>query len=159
MDHALIADIGPSAGDGDRVCACGPMAVPSEIGPPGAMEMTHGAAKQAVSVFRKIARAWTVHCALDEDTAEDVVLAVDEAVTNVVEHAYPRAVGVVRLQLVQWECGELLVAVEDEGTWLPPSDPGYRGRGLLLIERLADQSRVTPTEWGTTVQMRWMARP
>ena len=51
----------------------------------------------------------------------------------------------VRLQLVQWECGEFWVAVEDEGTWLPPSDPGYRGRGLLLIEHLADQSRVTPT--------------
>jgi anti-sigma regulatory factor (Ser/Thr protein kinase) len=117
------------------------------------------AATDAVPALRRLTRRWAAESDLDEELAEDVVLAVDEAVTNVVEHAYPEVTGAVRLRLTRWECGELTVVVEDDGTWRPlPGDPGFRGRGLSLIDRLADHAHVTPTSTGTLVWMTWAAR-
>jgi len=89
VDHALTADVGPSTGDGARSCTCERLAVAPGTQPPQGVQVTHGAAEAAVSAVRKLARTWADDCVLDEDVAEDVVLAVDEAVTNVVEHAYP----------------------------------------------------------------------
>jgi len=126
--------------------------------PPLHVQVEREATLHAVPALRRVARSWAEDCALDDDLAEDVVLAVDEAVTNAVEHAYPGQVGVVRLALSRGEGGEVTVTVEDEGTWRPPSDPGFRGRGLLLIDALADHAGVTATGAGTTVAMRWTAR-
>jgi serine/threonine-protein kinase RsbW len=95
---------------------------------------------------------------LHEDTAEAVVLAADEAITNAVEHAYPLGTpGTVRLVATRPPCGNgVAVLVQDHGYWRPvPVDPGFRGRGLLLIHRLADRASVTDSLHGTTVRMCW----
>lgn len=118
---------------------------------------TRTATDAAVSALRSTTRAWTRLCALEEDVAEDIVLAVDEAVSNAVEHAYPGQVGAVHLELTRCPGGELLTVVQDQGTWRPPPDAGFRGRGLLLMERLADTASVLHTGAGTTVWMRWTA--
>lgn len=91
-----------------------------------------------MSSLRRTTRAWTRLCALAEDIAEDIVLAADEAVSNVVEHAYPEQVGAVHLELTRCPGVELLTIVQDRGTWRPAPDPCFRGRGLLLMERPAD---------------------
>ena len=52
------------------------------------------------------------------------------------------------------------VRVEDSGTWRPvPADPGFRGRGLMLIRELAEDVAVEPApQGGATVHFRMPAR-
>ena len=123
------------------------------------VEVARTATRDAVPSLRRLLRTWIDETGLHPDLAEDVVLAVDEAVTNVVEHAYPRQCGEVRLRLVRSGPGGLEVTVEDDGTWrTPPEDPGFRGRGVQLIHGLADRARITHSPHGTTVSMCWDAR-
>jgi anti-sigma regulatory factor (Ser/Thr protein kinase) len=101
-----------------------------------------------------------VHAAV-ADKVEDsyaVVLAVSEAVTNVVVHAYrdcdadapPGHVHVT----VTVEPDELLVAVSDDGVGLTPraDSPGL-GLGLPIIAALADRFEVQERAGGTRVLM------
>lgn len=122
------------------------------------VEAARAATRDAVTSLRRLLRTWIGEAGLHPDLAEDVVLAVDEAVTNVVEHAYPRQCGEVRLRLVRSGPGDLEVTVEDDGTWRsPPEDPGFRGRGVQLIHGLADRAQITHSPHGTTVSMGWDA--
>jgi anti-sigma regulatory factor (Ser/Thr protein kinase) len=158
LDTVDVAARPPDRTEAGRVCRCGPALDVARPWPVRDLRLTRVAATEAVPALRRLTRRWTAESDLDEDTAEDVVLAVDEAVTNVVEHAYAGVAGAVRLQLTRWECGELTVIVEDDGTWRPPpTDPGFRGRGLSLITRLADHAHVNSTSTGTVVRMNWAA--
>jgi two-component sensor histidine kinase len=148
----------PSANRADPGCRCTPSSSATQVFTVRGLQSTQAALPDAVPALRELARTWSEGSALDRDTAEDLVLAVDEAVTNVVDHAYPGGAGAVHLQLTRRACGELAVTVEDDGTWRPPPvDPGFRGRGLQLIDGLADQALVTHTPSGTTVAMSWKA--
>lgn len=52
--------------------------------------------------------------------------------------------------------GDVVVVVRDRGTWRPPvADPGWRGRGMVIIRGLADHVDVRHGPGGTTVEMRW----
>ena len=74
----------------------------------------------------------------------DIALAVSEACTNAVVHAYRGQPGKVSL-FVEAGAGELLVKVVDEGDGLAPrpDSPGL-GLGLPLIARVADRFEVHP---------------
>ena len=49
----------------------------------------------------------------------------------------------------------MIITISDTGTWRVPSvGTGYRGRGLALIEELAETYTVTPGPSGTTVTLR-----
>lgn len=88
---------------------------------------------------------------------EDVELAVTEAVTNVVRHAYPDGVGET-LVAVTLRGERLVVAVRDFGVGVgafgESPNPGA-GLGLRLIEALAGNARIAPRESGTLVVMRF----
>jgi anti-anti-sigma factor len=44
--------------------------------------------------------------------------------------------------------------VSDTGVWKPPDDePGFRGRGLLMMRESMDEMRLSTTSKGTVVQM------
>ncbi|MGY1811003.1 SpoIIE family protein phosphatase [Blastococcus sp. SYSU D00669] len=110
---------------------------------------------------RRAVQAWAGEAGLSEDTTEDLQLALGEAVANAVEHAYRDAVPGECAYRVAWAPGGAVdVRVRDFGTWRPvPDDPGFRGRGLLLIRRLADDVVVEPTPGGgTTVSFRILPR-
>ncbi|WP_448623432.1 SpoIIE family protein phosphatase [Geodermatophilus sp. URMC 64] len=110
---------------------------------------------------RRTVLAWAAEAGLAEDTIEDLQLALGEAVANAVEHAYRDAPAGDCAFRVTWRPdGAVDVRVEDFGTWRPaPADPGFRGRGLLLIRRLAQDVVVEPTPGGgTTVCFRVPAR-
>ena len=71
-------------------------------------------------------------------------LAVTEAVTNTIEHAYPSGrpgeLGVVASVL---PTGGISVRVSDEGRWqTPPSEATTGGRGLLLMSQVVDEAEV-----------------
>ncbi|WP_157598416.1 SpoIIE family protein phosphatase [Phycicoccus sp. Root101] len=71
-------------------------------------------------------------------------LAVTEAVTNVIEHAYPVGrPGVLNLIASVLPTGGIAVRVGDEGRWqAPPSKAATGGRGLLLMSQVVDEAEV-----------------
>ena len=86
---------------------------------------------------------------------QDVVLAVSEAVTNVVLHAYPPgADGEVRIHASDQD-DELHVLVADDGSWQTRPDSAREHFGLRLIERCAAAHRLVPGQKGSRVLMRF----
>jgi anti-sigma regulatory factor (Ser/Thr protein kinase) len=45
--------------------------------------------------------------------------------------------------------GRLVVIVEDEGEWRPPSRTDQRGRGLALMHGLMDDVDIAPSDAGS----------
>jgi anti-sigma regulatory factor (Ser/Thr protein kinase) len=110
--------------------------------------------RQLAGARREVAR-WAGRLGLPEEFTDDLVLATYEALANVADHAYPDGKGEARLDL-QCVGGVLEVVVRDRGAWrTPPTDAGWRGRGLTIIRGLADEVRVQHDGDGTTVRMRW----
>ncbi|MHA6760044.1 ATP-binding protein [Streptacidiphilus sp. PAMC 29251] len=92
---------------------------------------------------RKAVRDLVLRWGLSNDTADTAELLTSELVTNVVLHAH----GSRNLRVVCERSQELLtVTVIDHGSGVPKrrssSDDATSGRGLLLVEQLAD-------DWGT----------
>ncbi|GAA2544763.1 SpoIIE family protein phosphatase [Pseudonocardia hydrocarbonoxydans] len=107
-----------------------------------------------LAVVRREVADWVTAAALPEETGEDLQLALGEALANAVEHAYrDRPPGEYRYLLDQRPDGSVRVVVSDDGSWRPPpEDPGYRGRGLLVIDRLARDLSVERTDTGTRLE-------
>lgn len=116
---------------------------------------------------RRAFRAW-IGAITDDDTADDLSLAVYEALANVVDHAYderPADAGagpmslyaIVGLPLPTGR--DVVVTVTDEGRWRPMTDPGWRGRGLPLMRRLTHVTSVLTGSNGTIVQLRRRVGP
>jgi anti-anti-sigma factor len=83
-----------------------------------------------------------------------VHLAVVEAATNCVEHAYREAGGWMWLDVVLDGDGRLRATVTDHGRWRsPPDGTDYRGRGMRLINSLMESVDVHSSGRGTTVTM------
>jgi anti-sigma regulatory factor (Ser/Thr protein kinase) len=88
----------------------------------------------------------------------DIELAVSEAMTNAVEHAYRgRDRGVIELCLEVLVPNTLVVSVNDDGNGMSPDPDGAGlGMGLALIGRLTSGFEVMPREnHGTRVRMRF----
>lgn len=110
-----------------------------------------GEARRLVDVRRAI-REWlsTQHV----DRLEDVVLAVDEAVSNAIEHSGQFRVEPVVIDVVARNDGQsICVEVTDAGSWRPRRDDDTRGRGLNIIGALMDRVQVDSTGRGTCVTM------
>lgn len=101
---------------------------------------------------------WSSAIGLRVDQSDDVVLAVDEAVANAIEHAFEtREPGTVTLFAASdMRASFAHVLVADTGTWQPPpADPGTRGRGMHLMNALTDDFDLHHDTRGTTVLLRW----
>lgn len=97
--------------------------------------------------------------ALDPVRFSDILLAVNEAMANVAEFAYPDGAQdrtfSVRARHI---AGSMVVTVADRGRWRqtdPAARPASRGRGIPLMRALADEVAIEPSEHGTRVQMRF----
>lgn len=98
---------------------------------------------------------WATEIGLRTERVEDVAMAVGEALSNSIEHAYPTESGQIDI-VGEVTGGELRVAVSDYGRWrTPQTHPGWRGRGISMIDALADHAQVERRESGTTVTMVW----
>jgi serine/threonine-protein kinase RsbW len=131
---------------------------------PAYLQAVRDAEPPAVRQLRRLVRDWVADAGVDEDTADAIVLIVDEAVTNAVEHAASEDSGRschVELVAGPRACGGgIAVLVGDDGVWRnPPEDPGSRGRGVQLMGRLADRSSITTGDDGTSVRMCWGTTP
>jgi anti-sigma regulatory factor (Ser/Thr protein kinase) len=93
-----------------------------------------------------------------EETLHDVILALDEACTNVIRHAFPGSTdGEYHVSAVV-EGDEIRITVEDRGCGLDPArlDEGWvgpeatSGRGLSIIQSVMSSVDVTPIDDGGT---------
>jgi serine/threonine-protein kinase RsbW len=99
--------------------------------------------------------------ALDATKVSDVVLAVNEALANAAEFAYSAVErpGAMHL-LADYDTGSaiLTVTVSDEGVWrIADVDRKHisRGRGIPLMEALADRATIESSSAGTRVCLEW----
>ncbi|MET0237737.1 MAG: SpoIIE family protein phosphatase [Kibdelosporangium sp.] len=102
---------------------------------------------------------WLSDLRLMEDDLVAVELSVIEAVTNSIEHAYNSQSGTVHVEASLDEVGCLQVVVSDTGVWKTPADePGFRGRGMLMMRESMDDMRLATTSKGTVVEMSKVVR-
>jgi serine/threonine-protein kinase RsbW len=102
--------------------------------------------------------SWAHRLGLPEEQVEAMTLATYEAMANSVEHAYPDTEGTFDLRSRYLpHSSRVEISVTDHGHWQPPpADPGpLSGRGLPLMQRLADTAHIEPDPQGTTVHLRW----
>jgi serine phosphatase RsbU (regulator of sigma subunit)/anti-sigma regulatory factor (Ser/Thr protein kinase) len=108
-------------------------------------------AQSLAPVRRSVAR-WLEAGNVAGEAVRDVVTAVNEAATNVVEHAYGPAGGVMSIVATRRN-GSVEFHVRDAGVWRETPKSG-RGRGLLLMRGLMDDVEIDEGARGTTVMMR-----
>lgn len=118
------------------------------------LRLCHRAEAGELRSIRRRVERWAHGWGMPDDALVDLQLALGEAVANGVEHAYRAAeeVGTVEVDLEVFTGRMVLVRVADHGRWRPaPQQPGHRGRGLVMIERLARRVQVDRTPGGTEV--------
>jgi serine/threonine-protein kinase RsbW len=113
-----------------------------------------------VGRLRRALRRWLTAALAegDDDAVDNLTLAVSEALENAAEHAYADRdeAGTMTLAACRESAAPyaVIITISDTGTWRAPVATGYRGRGLALIEELAETYTVTPGPSGTTVTLR-----
>jgi anti-sigma regulatory factor (Ser/Thr protein kinase) len=92
-------------------------------------------------------------CGMDAEGIADVRLAVTEAATNAVMHAYADSEGELRVTATVAD-GQLAIVVADAGPGLVERDdsPGL-GLGLAIMTTLSERLRVVSHQGGTEVHM------
>lgn len=91
---------------------------------------------------------------LDEGDLWDVVVAVNEAASNAIDHGRS---GGFEVDAAVTD-GHIEVVVLDHGAWLPATEGNdERGRGLSLMRSLAEDVQVSGSPLGTTVRLRFHA--
>jgi len=113
------------------------------------VKLTLPARPENVSVIRHVLGAFAEALRLPDELVEDLRLAVTEACTNVVRHAYPQEVpGPVEITIRPSE-DAVSVVVADHGRGIgSSSDTNGPGLGLPLIAAIADEVELQPVAGG-----------
>jgi anti-sigma regulatory factor (Ser/Thr protein kinase) len=107
---------------------------------------------ESVAVVRNLVSRFVENAGYGGPKADAVRLAVTEACTNAVLHAYGDRPGLLYVDAVLTDDDELLVGVRDEGRGIQPYDETRQnGFGVPLMVSLSDSMSVESTERGTTV--------
>jgi serine/threonine-protein kinase RsbW/stage II sporulation protein AB (anti-sigma F factor) len=126
---------------------------------PPVLELTLPARPESVAEIRAAVRQFAVQHGVDRDVLGSVALAVSEAATNAVVHAFvDRAPGIVRT-LARTGDDELIVHIADDGRGMQPrvDSPGM-GVGLPIIGQLARTLDIRQSgEAGTELRMSFAA--
>jgi serine/threonine-protein kinase RsbW len=105
---------------------------------------------------RRFADGAAARFGLEERERYEFTFAVNEAVSNAIEHGNPSPGGTIRMQVAE-EDDALVFEVEDHGTFKPraPSiDPfPERGRGLAFMAAVVDEVDVRRGSSGTVVRL------
>jgi anti-sigma regulatory factor (Ser/Thr protein kinase) len=103
--------------------------------------------------MRTEVRRWLAPLVLPGDAEDDVVLAVDEAASNCVDHAYAAAKADGTVELTFWtEAQGVCIEIVDHGVWRTPADhPTGRGRGIDIMRRLMESVLIHHDRRGTRV--------
>lgn len=127
---------------------------------PAAFQLLLAAEPAALSLVRDRLRQWLRTHRWPDVELGDLVLAVSEAASNVVDHAYPPGVsGHIEIDgRVTFVSGDARVAeltVRDHGRWRPvPERPENRRRGIPLMKAAVAELVIDGTDLGTCVKLR-----
>ncbi|WP_028928711.1 ATP-binding SpoIIE family protein phosphatase [Pseudonocardia asaccharolytica] len=116
------------------------------------LDITEPAVPSSLRTIRNATRQWLTGVGAEPDEIGDVLVAVGEACTNVIEHAYGPRGGSVSVHLTV-ETPHVVATVCDTGRWRPAHGRN-RGRGVLLMKGLADEVRIERKDTGTEVLIR-----
>jgi serine/threonine-protein kinase RsbW len=127
--------------------------------PHAALRLSAIADARTVARFRYELSQWLrENFTLDPLRYNDVLLAVNEALTNAVEFAYGGRAGAVTVQAHHAVDDSLVVDVADRGSWRhtdPATRSNTRGRGIPLMRALADQADISRFATGTHVRLQF----
>jgi anti-sigma regulatory factor (Ser/Thr protein kinase) len=105
---------------------------------------------------RRFAEEAAAEFGFDEEDSYAFVFAVNEAVSNAIEHGKPCADGTVSLRIDE-EGPALTLWVRDCGTFAAKARPtdaiADRGRGLAFMAAMVDELQVTPVAGGTVIRL------
>jgi PAS domain S-box-containing protein len=149
---AVLHEMAPPQGYDDDVA----IVVYRDVHAPFRIELP--AVPELLSEVRQRLSSWLRTAAVPDDLVSDIVLAVNEAATNCVEHAYVgRDPGDMRVEAHLVDRG-IRARVVDDGNWKAPSgDTRLRGRGLPMMDAVSESVYVERAPSGTAVDMRFAA--
>ncbi|MDX6682403.1 MAG: serine/threonine-protein kinase RsbW [Solirubrobacteraceae bacterium] len=117
------------------------------------LRITLPAHEDSLVLLRHVVRGFREAYGVAPATMDDIVLAVSEAATNVVVHAYGRRGGTITV-VARSEDGVLQILVRDHGQGIAaPADTPLLGHGLALMEHVAETLEIVGTPAGTDVSM------
>lgn len=110
---------------------------------------------RSLAPMRAELRAWLESMGAEDDEIFDILVAVNEACSNAIEHPLLGPDADEHLVVLEGEVmrGEVSIAVRNPGAWKPAAQRKNRGRGLELMETLMEGVEVTRLPDETTVRM------
>ena len=136
------------------------MAIDARSRPVESLRIEVPAVAERLAEIRRQLACWLEPIGVSSSGIADIVLVVNEACTNCIEHAYrgidtgPMSVeaNVVRDQVV--------IDVADRGAWQPPpSEPSTRGRGVAIMRAVSKDVDVQSSSEGTRVRVTFDVTP
>lgn len=116
------------------------------------LELSLPARAENVAVVRHAFGGFGDAYGVDDQTLSDIKLAVTEACTNVVRHAYDSPLA--SYTATAFLDGDAIaLEVRDNGCWRPQGR-GDGGHGIPLMRKLSDQLEIDSGNEGTTVRLR-----
>jgi serine/threonine-protein kinase RsbW len=116
---------------------------------PGVLELTCSALPDEIARLRHAFGAFARTIGLARTLTDDIAIAISEAATNSVVHAYPDGPGDVTLFADASDPRMVRVTIADDGDGMKPRpDTMGLGLGLPLMAELADHLAIAPGEGG-----------
>lgn len=123
---------------------------------PAELHMRLRADPRVLADVRRTLRRWLRHRGAGDRACNEITLAVSEACTNAIEHAYSPAPAQFEVHATAGD-GMVTIVVGDGGRWRTPQGRD-RGRGLRIINAAMDQVEIDSDDTGTRVVMRRSVR-
>lgn len=102
-------------------------------------------------IFRQALRRFYLAAGLSEDKISLLQVAIGEAITNSIQHAYGVRAGAVRVR-GRIESGNLVIEVSDTGRWRGEHEDGG-GYGLQILKGIVPDVAISAGETGTVVRL------
>ena len=143
----MLADVTDVLGPGDDDIA---FLLARVAGAPAAVDVELPALPSELTRLRRRLRRWLERRGLDPAEADDILLALSEALNNSIEHAYGDEHGSMWLRID--DDGETIRAsVRDRGRWRTGGSDQDRGRGTEIMRAVMDRAEIETGEDGTEV--------
>jgi integral membrane sensor domain MASE1/anti-sigma regulatory factor (Ser/Thr protein kinase) len=149
-DHIVATLLDGAIEDDVALLALRPIAVGGPT-----LRLREPALPTTLPAARRVVRAWLTQNGCSSDETFDILVALSEAYSNAVQHAYGVTPGLVEVDGTIGD-GVIDITVSDHGTWR--SRPAVRrdgaGKGIRVMRSLMDDVAIESNGPGTTVRMR-----